>query len=60
MLTQAESETPVSFNYGILIVIITIVTRVFVVSIAWSYGIFVSALKKTYPEAYFVELGEKS
>jgi hypothetical protein len=44
-----------SEKYGFLIVLITILVRIFVVSIAWNYGIFIVELKKTFPK-YF-ELG---
>jgi len=37
-------ENKVHFDnnkYGIIIIIISILTRIFVVSIAWSYGLFI-------------------
>ena len=43
--------------YGLLIVGISIATRMFVVSIAWSYGIFLVALKDSFPDSHFLELG---
>ena len=45
-----------SEKFGFLIVLITILVRIFVVSIAWNYGIFIVELKKTFPK-YF-ELGK--
>ena len=49
-----------SDKYGFLVVIISIVVRMFVVSIAWNYGIFVLALKKSFPDAKLVELGKNN
>lgn len=43
--------------YGALIVCISVVTRIFVVSIAWSYGVFLVELRKAYPTSYNSELG---
>jgi hypothetical protein len=45
-------------EYGVVIILITILTRVFVVSISWNYGLFLVALKQTYPDAQFSELGK--
>jgi hypothetical protein len=45
-------------KYGVLIILISILTRTFVVSFAWSYGVFLVALKKNYPDSYFFELGK--
>jgi hypothetical protein len=42
-------ENKVHFDnnkYGIIIIIISILTRIFVVSIAWSYGLFILVKKK--------------
>jgi hypothetical protein len=41
----------------LIIIIITIITRIFIISIAWNYGVFIVALKKSFPEAKYVELG---
>lgn len=45
-------------KHGLIIIAIAIISRIFVVSIAWSYGIFLKALKEKYPNSYYVELGK--
>ena len=54
MLEKFKSEKN---KYGLIIIAIAIITRIFVVSIAWNYGIFLKALKDNYTSSYFVELG---
>lgn len=44
---------------GILIIFVTILTRIFGVSIAYNYGIFIEPLERTFPEAKYWELGLK-
>ena len=77
-----DLENRIQFNndkYGCVIIGVSILTRIFVVSIAWSYGAFIlvciltkffifyliimkevkifQALKKSFPDSYFSELG---
>lgn len=49
------SKITFSEKYGFLIVLITILVRIFVVSIAWNYGIFIVELKKTFPKYFELE-----
>ena len=52
-------ENTIMFEYGLVIVFITILTRVFVVGISWNYGLFLVALKQSFPNAQFSELGKR-
>ncbi|CAF0816827.1 unnamed protein product [Brachionus calyciflorus] len=51
------SHLNIQEKYGLVIILLSIVTRIFVVSIAWNYGIFITAIKQTAPGTLFSELG---
>jgi hypothetical protein len=43
-------------TYGLIIIFLTILTRIFIVSISWSYGVFLIAIKDYFSVTSFWEL----
>lgn len=44
-------------KYGLVIIFISVLTRVFIVSIAWNFGVFITAIKSSIPDSVHSELG---
>ncbi|RNA34064.1 monocarboxylate transporter [Brachionus plicatilis] len=44
-------------KYGLVIIFLSILTRIFIVSIAWNFGVFITAIKSSIPGSFHSELG---